>query len=119
MAALGGEVEALGRVYLGALLLDVPGRLLVRLPAVSLKSAEWSPSPVRALLMCDGWPNQRPQLLVGDELRRNGADPANFGRQYQAGDAWFSYSFQAPWDPARPGLVPAVRGWLARFDGRA
>jgi hypothetical protein len=113
------EVEALQHVYPGTTLQDVPGRRLVRLPSLSLKSAEWTPNPLRALLVCDSWPSQRPQLLIGDELRRRGAEPVNFARQYQAGESWFGYSFQAPWDPARPRLVPAVRGWLTRFDGRA
>jgi hypothetical protein len=118
MPAFDDELAALARVHTGATLVEAPGRRVVRLPTLALTSADWSPNPVRGLLLCDKWPNQRPQLLVGDELRRKGAEPVNFSRQFQAGESWFGYSFQAPWDPARPSLVPAVRGWLARFDGR-
>jgi hypothetical protein len=56
---------------------------------------------------------------MGDELRRHGAEPANFSRELIGGEAWFSYSFTSPYASTHPALVPAVRGWLARFDGRS
>lgn len=112
------EVKALAVAYPGAALLEVPDQCLIRLPEVTL-TGQWSPPSVRALLVCDGWPHQRPRLLMGDELRRHGAEPANFSRELIGGEAWFSYSFTSPYASTHPALVPAVRGWLARFDGRS
>lgn len=104
--------------YPGAALLDVPDRQLIRLPQLSM-TGEWTPDAVRGLLVCDNWPTQRPQLLIGDELRRNGQEPANFSRQLIEDEAWFGYSFNAPYSPDHPALIPVIRGWLRRFDGRA
>jgi hypothetical protein len=102
----------------GAEVLAVPERRLVRLPSVAMRD-QWSPATVRALLVCDGWPDARPHLLVGDELRRRGAEPPNFSRELAAGEAWFSFSFNAPYSSTHPDLVPVIRGGLARFDGRS
>ncbi len=102
----------------GATPLDVPGRRLVRLPTLPM-AGEWSPSSVPGLLVCDQWPAERPQLLVGDVLRRGGREPVNFTRQFVDDDAWFGYSFNAPYSPEHPALIPVIRGWMARFDGRA
>jgi hypothetical protein len=82
-------------------------------------TGEWTPPAVRGLLVCDSWPDQRPQLLVGDELRRNGNVPANFNRQMIEDEAWFGFSFSAPYSSTHPALIPVIRGWLRRFDGRA
>ena len=71
------------------------------------------------LVITDGWPQNRPQLLIDAAATHGGQAPANFSRQLLADRAWYSYSFNAPWDPARPQLVPAVRAWLRRFDGRS
>lgn len=109
---------AIAMAFRGAEVLDVPGRQLIRLPAVSM-SGQWSPEVVRALLVCDAWPGARPRLLVGDELHRDGVEPASFSRELIEGEAWFSYSFNAPYTVQHPELVPVIRGWLARFDGRS
>ncbi|MHB1739170.1 MAG: hypothetical protein ACYCXA_06730 [Actinomycetes bacterium] len=113
------EVAALARVYPGARLLDLPGRHVVLIPELRLADEQWSPLVVRGLLICDLWPNQRPQLLVEASVKRHGQAPANFSRQLLADEAWFGYSFQAPYNASHPALVPVVRGWLRRFDGRA
>ena len=112
------EVAAVAVSFPGSLIVPEPGHRLVRIPALPMR-APWSPSTVRGLLVCANWPAQRPQLLVGDELRRDGAAPANFAPQYAADEAWFSYSFGAAYDPSHPALVPVIRGWLKRFDGRS
>jgi hypothetical protein len=121
LAALLDAIVALAQHHPGAHLLVTPlltaNRRLVRLPAVQM-TGEWSPTLVPALMVCDGWPQTRPQLLLHDSLRRKGASPPAFSAQYVEGDAWFSYSFAAPYDPSHPALVPVVRGWLQRFDGR-
>lgn len=109
---------AVAVAFPGAEVLDVPGQRLIRLPGVAM-SGQWSPEVVRGLLVCDAWPGERPRLLVGDELRRNGAEPANFSRELIAAEAWFSYSFNAAYTDQHPELVPVIRGWLARFDGRS
>lgn len=114
---LEATVAAVAEEYPGATMLDVPGRTLIRIPALSM-SGTWSPATVRALLVCDNWPEQRPQLLIGDELRRNGGEPPNFSRQLIDDEAWFGYSFNAPYAADHPALVPVIRGWLRRFDGR-
>jgi hypothetical protein len=116
--AFEAAAAAVALAFPGAEVLDVPGRRLVRLSAVAMRG-QWSPEVVRGLLVCDPWPGERPRLLVGDELRRNGAEPANFSRELIAGEAWFSYSFNAPYTVQHPELVPVIRGWLARFDGRS
>jgi hypothetical protein len=110
--------RAVAAAFPGANVLDVPGRRLIRLPSVAM-AGPWSPASVRGLLVCDSWPGERPRLLVGDELRRDGAVPANFSAEFIAGEAWFGYSFNAPYSPSHPELVPVIRGWLARFDGRS
>jgi len=111
------ELAALANAFPGATLLGVPGRRLIRIPSLPM-TGEWTPASVRGLLVCDQWPDARPQLLVGDELRRGGSEPANFSRQLIEDEAWFGYSFNAPYSPAHAALVPVVRGWLRRFDGR-
>jgi hypothetical protein len=111
------EYQAVKLAFPGSALLDVPGQRLIRLPGVAF-SEPWSPSRVRAMLICDAWPGQRPRLLVGDELLRNNAAPANFNRELIAGEAWFGFSFNAPYSSTNPSLVPVIRGWLRRFDGR-
>lgn len=111
------EVAALAVAFPGATKLEIPGRQLVRIPELPM-SGEWTPATVRGLLVCDQWPSQRPQFLVGDELRRNGDTPVNFSPQLVGDEAWFGYSFNAPYQPEHPALVPVVRGWLSRFDGR-
>lgn len=115
---LNAEVVALADAYPRAGMLDVPGRQLIRLPALPM-TGEWTPTPVRGLLICDGWPAQRPQLLIGDELRRNEQEPPNFSRQLIEDEAWFGFSFNAHYLPDHPALIPVIRGWLRRFDGRA
>ena len=112
------QVAAVAKSVEGAAPITVPGRRLIRIPDVPM-TGEWTPPTVRALLVCDNWPSQRPQLLVGDELQRNGAEPPNFSRQFIGDEAWFAYSFNSPYSPEHPALVPVIRGWLNRFDGRA
>lgn len=115
---LAAAVAAVSATYPGAELLDVPSRQLIRLPALPM-TGEWTPATVRGLLVCDGWPEQRPQLLVGDELRRNDQEPPNFSRQLIEDEAWFGFSFNASYSPDHSALLPVIRGWLRRFDGRA
>lgn len=117
-ALFGSQLAAVAESFPGATQVVVPGRHLIRIPAIDM-TGEWSPATVRGLLVCDGWPDQRPQLLIGDELRRNGNEPPNFSRQLIGDEAWFSYSFNAPYAAAHPALVPVIRGWLRRFDGRS
>lgn len=112
------QVEAVARSFSGATRLSVPGRRLIRIPSICMVG-EWTPITVRGLLVCDSWPENRPQLLIGDELRRNGNDPVKFSRQLIADEAWFGFSFDAPYTRDHPALVPAIRGWLRRFDGRS
>jgi hypothetical protein len=111
------ELAALQQVFPGAVLLDVPGRTLVRVPSVTMHSP-WSPPEVAALLVCDNWPAQRPRLLISQILRHNGQTPPNFAPELVADEAWYGYSFNAPWDPAHPSLVSGTMAWLRRFDGR-
>lgn len=115
--AFEAAASAVAVAFPGAKVLDVPDRRLIRLPGVAM-TGQWTPSTVRTLLVCDRWPDGRPRLLMGDELRRHGAEPANFSRELIAGEAWFGYSFNAPYSTSHPDLVPVIRGWLARFDGR-
>lgn len=110
--------NALQHAFPGTKLITEGDRKFLRIPELPMSGA-WTPDRVRGLLVCDNWPAQRPQLLIGDELRRNGADPANFSRQVLNGEAWFGFSFSSPYSPDYPALVPVVRGWLGRFDGRA
>jgi len=116
---LDDEVAALNNVFGGAELLSVPGRHIVHLPSLGLPDPQWQPQTVRGLLVCDAWPDQRPQLLVEDTLLRRGQAPVNFNRQFIADEGWFGFSFQAPYDSRHPALVPVLRGWLRRFDGRS
>lgn len=115
---LEAAVEAVATAYPGAELLKIPGRRIIRLPELPMTAA-WTPSTVPALLVCDGWPDQRPQLLVSDVLRRDGREPPNFSRQMIEDEAWFGFSFSAPYTPEHRALVPVIRGWLSRFDGRS
>jgi hypothetical protein len=118
IADLVSAVDVVGIAYPGTELLDVPNRKLIRIPALSMNGV-WTPARVRGLLVCDNWPDQRPQLLIGDELRRNGQEPPNFSRQLIEAEAWFGFSFNAPYSASHPALIPVIRGWLRRFDGRA
>jgi hypothetical protein len=111
------EAAAVAVAFPGTTVMNIPGRLLLRIPAVTVREP-WSPSSIRALLVCDTWPAQRPRLLVGDELIRAGAPPQNFNRELIEGAAWYGFSFNAAYLPEHPALVPVVRGWLRRFDGR-
>ncbi len=117
MTTLPEELAALQQVLPGTVLLDVPGRTLVRIPSVTMH-APWSPPEAAALLVCDSWPAQRPRLLISQTLRHNGQTPPNFAPELVADEAWYGYSFNAPWDPAHPSLVSATMAWLRRFDGR-
>ncbi len=112
------QCMAVAQSFPGATRVAVPGRQLVRIPSIAM-IGQWTPETVRGLLVCDSWPEQRPQLLVGDELRRNDGEPDNFSRELIADEAWFSYSFTAPYSADHSALVPVIRGWLRRFDGRA
>lgn len=114
---LSEEVAALAVAWPGAKRIAVAERALVLLPGIRM-TGEWAPASIDGLVIVDGWPDNRPQLLIDAEVTRNGQAPANFSRQLLADRAWYSYSFNAPWDAARPQLVPAVRAWLRRFDGR-
>lgn len=116
-ASLDGEIPALRIAWPGARRLAEPGRALVLVPAIRM-DGDWAPSSLDGLVVADGWPQTRPQLLIDAVLTRGGATPANFSRQYLADRAWYSFSFSAPWDPAHSSLVSAVRAWLRRFDGR-
>lgn len=121
LAALRDETAALAVAYPGTELVPAAlasGRRIVRLPEVPVDGPGWAPGHVPALLVCDGWPQSRPQLLVHASLTRDGAPPPAFAAQYLEGDSWYAYSFSAPYTPARPALVPVVRAWLQRFDGR-
>jgi hypothetical protein len=111
------EVAALGVAWPGAKRVAVVEQALVLLPGITM-TGDWAPPSIDGLVIVDGWPQNRPLLLVDAALTRSGKAPANFSRQLLADRAWYSYSFNAPWDPARPQLVPAVRAWLRRFDGR-
>jgi hypothetical protein len=110
-------ISALGVAWPGAKRLAVPDRALLLVPAIQV-AGDWAPASLDGLVVADGWPQNRPQLLLDAVLTRNGQPPANFSRQYLADRAWYSFSFNAPWDPANPSLVSAVRAWLRRFDGR-
>jgi hypothetical protein len=116
--ALGTEVSALAIAWPGAKRLAGPDRALVLLPRIKM-TGDWGPATLDGLVIADGWPETRPQLLIDAVVTRSGQPPANFSRQYLADRGWYSFSFNAPWDPAHPQLVPAVRAWLRRFDGRA
>lgn len=114
---LATEVSALEMAWPGTHRLGIPGRALILIPALRM-AGDWSPSMVDGLLIADEWPQNRPQLLIDASLMRNGQTPPNFSRQYLADRAWYSFSFNAQWDPARPHFVPTLRAWLRRFDGR-
>lgn len=116
-AHLADEVRALKMAWPGSRGLAAPGRALILIPKVRVGEG-WSPGVVDGLLVADGWPDQRPQLLMDAVLERSGQAPPNFALQYLVDRAWYSFSFNAPWDPTFPHLVPAVRSWLGRFDGR-
>jgi hypothetical protein len=118
MTGFEGAFTALRRAYPSAELVEIPGgQQAVRLSDLRARSNEWTPSPLRGLLLIQGWPGARPVLLVEGAIRRNGASPPNFSAQYQLGEAWMSFSFSAPWDPQRPSLVAAVASWMERFNG--
>lgn len=111
------EVAALAVAWPGAKRLAIAERALVLLSGLRM-TGDWAPASIDGLVVADGWPQSRPQLLIDAAVTRSGQAPANFSRQLLADRAWYSYSFNTPWDPARPQLVPAVRAWLRRFDGR-
>jgi hypothetical protein len=111
------EVAALAVAWPGAKRLAVAGRALVLLPGIGM-TGDWAPAIIDGLVIADGWPQNRPQLLIDAALTWSEQTPTNFSRQYLADRAWYSFSFNAAWDSARPQLVPAVRAWLRRFDGR-
>lgn len=118
IARLEEELEALRRVYPGAELHElIGGGRAIRIPRLRPTSAQWTPSPLRGLLILGDWPESRPTLLVEEGIRRNGSSPANFSRQYLLGETWLGYSFSAPWDPSQPSLVGAVLTWMNRFNG--
>jgi hypothetical protein len=118
VATLDEELKYLRRAHPGAELLDLPGTgSVILLPTLRPGSVQWTPSPVRGLLVLGGWPQSRPILLVEEVIRRNGSPPTNFTRQYLRGETWLGYSFSAPWDPNQPSLVAAVHTWMTRFNG--
>lgn len=121
LSALLDAVARLAESYQGAVLLLQPlrdtGERIASLPAVPL-GPTWSPSRCPALLVCDGWPDQRPLLLLHESVRQNGAVPTTAATRYVVGHSWVQFSFNASYSAASPSLIPVVRGWLRRFDGR-
>lgn len=117
VGSLDDAISALGVAWPGAERLAVTDRALLLVPGIRMAGV-WAPTSLDGLVVADGWPQARPQLLVDAVLTRSGQPPANFSRQYLADRAWYSFSFNAPWDPDHPSLVSAVRAWLRRFDGR-
>lgn len=118
IARLEEELEALRRVYSGAELLELTGGgRAIRIPGLRPTSTQWTPSPLRGLLVLGDWPQSRPTLLVEEAIRQNDSPPANFSRQYLLGETWLGFSFTAPWDPSHPSLVGALRTWMSRFNG--
>ena len=115
--SLDDAISALRVAWPGASRLAVPDRAHVLMPALRM-DGDWAPASLDGLLVADGWPQSQPQLWIDAVLTRSGQPPANFSRQYLADRAWYSFSFNAPWDPDHPSLVSAVRAWLRRFDGR-
>lgn len=116
-AEFAAEVAALAMAFPGAVCIGDPAQQLILLPNIEM-SGEWTPGNVAALLNCSGWPEQRPKLLVADVLKRNGNPPPNFSPEYIEEKSWYSYSFNIPYEGQYPALIPVVRGFLARFDGR-
>lgn len=120
LAPLVEGTDRLSAAFPGAALLGEPlaaGRRLVLLPALTLGRG-WTPSPVAGLLDCSRWPHERPILRLHESLRRDGAPPVTVAVDYEAGHGWLQFSFNCPYDPAASALIPVVRGWLRRFDGR-
>lgn len=121
LLALLHEVSLLDQSYPGAAVLLQPIRdtneRIVCVPAVQL-GPTWSPPQVSALLVCTGWPEQRPLLLLHENLRQNGSIPTAAASRYILGHSWVQFSFNAPYLASSPSLVSVVRGWLRRFDGR-
>jgi hypothetical protein len=121
LATLCAEVTALRVAFPGAVLLAEPllaGRRLVQLPRLLLGPG-WTPRPVAGLLDCTGWPNTRPVLRLHESIRRDEAAPVTVAADYVVGSSWLQFSFNCPYSPDHCSLVPVVRGWLRRFDGRS
>ena len=119
MTDLEQAIAALRRVYPGTELVDLAGgQKAAIVVGLRPKSREWTPSPMRGLLLLAGWPVTRPVLLIETKIQRNGSTPQGFSQQMHLGEAWLGFSCNAPWDAQLPSLVAAVHGWMARFDGQ-
>jgi hypothetical protein len=75
----------------------------------------WSPSPARALVIWEGWPDGRPRFLSDERVRgEGGAPPRSSDLIYVLGEGWWQFSFSFPWFGDDP--VIAVQKWLERFS---
>ncbi len=75
----------------------------------------WSPSPARAMVIWEGWPDSRPRFLIDERVQgEGGAPPRSSDLIYVLGEGWRQFSFSFPWSGDDP--VIAVQKWLERFS---
>lgn len=89
--------------------------LHVLLPRLQLPSL-WRPSPTRALVKFENWPNQRPLFWIDMNVANGGGQPPrSSSAQLVLGDTWRQFSFNFSWPVEPPTPMHAVLKWLTRF----
>jgi hypothetical protein len=76
----------------------------------------WTPSPVRALAIYTGWPEQRPEFYVDlSVVNRQGEPLRSPIDAFKIGEPWRGFSFTFPWPQDPPTAVRAIQLWITRF----
>jgi len=89
--------------------------LHVELTSLKLPSP-WRPSPTKALVSFNGWPDRRPDFWIAPEVMNAAGQPPQGGSDtYVIGGRWRAFSFQFPWSGESRSATRAVQLWLTRF----
>jgi len=76
----------------------------------------WRPSPAKALMCFEGWPDRRPGFWIAPEVVNDaGQPPQSSGDAYVLGGRWRAFSFQFPWNGGSGTPTRVVQLWLTRF----
>jgi len=107
-------LHELGEAYPDATSAPESARTLVKIPKVHLPKGCMPPHTAALVVIEDSSPN--PQLYVKNLPKLpNGRAPRSTSAAQFAGEAWYSFSFNQPWEEDRHTALQLVEGRLRRF----